>query len=64
MLKSEISIGSTWINDVSTTMLPCRVRLNSARIALATDSTTDMNVLTAEYTIRIPDRDLVTRSRR
>ena len=61
---SEISIGSTWINDVSTTMLPCRVRLNSARIALATDSTTDMNVLTAEYTIRIPDRDLVTRSRR
>lgn len=61
---SEINIGSTWINDVSTTMLPCRVRLNSARIALATDSTTDMNVLTAEYTIRIPDRDLVTRSRR
>lgn len=59
---SEVDLGRTWISDVTTSVIPCRVRLNSAKVVLATDSTTDMNILTVEYSVRIPDRDV--RSRR
>lgn len=59
---SEVDLGSTWVSDVTTSVIPCRVRLNSAKVVVATESTTDMNVLTVEYSVRIPDRDV--RSRR
>ena len=58
----EVDLGSTWISDVTTSVIPCRVRLNSAKVVVATESTTDMNILTVEYSVRIPDRDV--RSRR
>lgn len=59
---SEVDLGRTWISDVTTSVIPCRVRLNSAKVVVATESTTDMNILTVEYSVRIPDRDV--RSRR
>lgn len=59
---SEVDLGSTWTSDVTTFVIPCRVRLNSAKAVVSTTSTTDMNVLTVEYSVRIPDRDV--RSRR
>ena len=59
---SEVDLGQVWISDVTTSVIPCRVRLNSAKVVVATTSTTDMNVLTVEYSVRIPDRDV--RSRR
>lgn len=59
---SEVDLGRTWTSDVTTFVIPCRVRLNSAKVVVSTTSTTDMNVLTVEYSVRIPDRDI--RSRR
>ena len=58
---SEVDLGRTWISDVTTSVIPCRVRLNSAKVVVSTTSTTDMNVLTVEYSVRIPDRDVRSR---
>ena len=55
---SEVDLGYTWIGSVSNNIVTCRSKLNSTRVTLRTDSTTDLNITMAEYNLRIPDREV------
>ena len=58
VMWSEVDLGYTWIGSVVNSVLPCRTRLNSTEVILSTQSTTDLNVTTVEYSLRVPDRDI------
>ncbi len=49
---SEVNLGYTWINSVSTTVIPCRAKLDSLACTIQTDKTTDLNLTTAGYVLR------------
>ena len=49
---SEVNLGYTWINSISTTVIPCRSRLDSLTCTIQTDKTTDLNLTTAGYVLR------------
>lgn len=49
---SEVNLGYTWINSVSTTVIPCRAKLESLACTIQTDKTTDLNLTTAGYVLR------------
>lgn len=50
---SEVDLGYTWVNSVSDAILPCRTRLSSTECIIQTDSTTDLNVISTSYLVRI-----------
>lgn len=49
---SEVNLGYTWINSISTSVVPCRSRLDGLTCTIFTDKTTDMNLTTAGYVLR------------
>lgn len=49
---SEVNLGYTWINSVSTTVIPCRAKLDSLACTIQTDTTTDLNLTTAGFVLR------------
>lgn len=49
---SEVNLGYTWINRISTTVIPCRARLDSLTCTIQTDRTTDLNLTSAGYVLR------------
>lgn len=55
---SEVDLGYTWVGSVVNSVVPCRTRLNSTEVILSTQSTTDLNVTTVEFSLRVPDRDI------
>lgn len=58
VMWSEVDLGYTWIGSVVNSVVPCRTRLNSTEVTLSTQSTTDLNVTTVEFSLRVPDRDI------
>lgn len=58
VMWSEVDLGYTWIGSVVNSVVPCRTRLNSTEVVLSTQSTTDLNVTTVEFSLRVPDRDI------
>lgn len=58
VMWSEVDLGYTWIGSVVNSVVPCRTRLNSTEVILSTQSTTDLNVTTVEFSLRVPDRDI------
>lgn len=55
---SEVNLSYTWINSISDVKIPCRTKLNSTQVELFCDSTTDLNVVSTAYNIRVPTRDV------
>lgn len=49
---STVNLGYTWINSISTSVIPCRSRLDGLTCTIFTDRTTDMNLTTAGYVLR------------
>ena len=49
---SEVNLGYTWINSVSTTVIPCRAKLDSLACTIQTDRTTDLNLTSAGFVLR------------
>lgn len=49
---SEVNLGYTWINSVSTTVIPCRAKLDSLACTIQTDKTTDLNLTSAGFVLR------------
>ena len=49
---SEVNLGYTWINSVSTTVIPCRAKLDSLACTIQTDTTTDLNLTSAGFVLR------------
>ncbi len=49
---SEVNLGYTWINSASTTVIPCRAKLDSLACTIQTDKTTDLNLTTAGFVLR------------
>lgn len=58
VMWSEVDLGYTWVGSVVNSVVPCRTRLNSTEVILSTQSTTDLNVTTVEFSLRVPDRDI------
>ena len=58
VMWSEVDLGYTWAGSVVNSVVPCRTRLNSTEVILSTQSTTDLNVTTVEFSLRVPDRDI------
>ena len=53
---SEAELGKTLINSTSKVRIPCRTKLESTYCAFTTDSTTEFNVVSVDYTMRIAQR--------
>ena len=49
---SEIDLGHSWVNSVGSVTIPCRTQLPSTECTVYTKGTTDVNVVSVEYTIR------------
>lgn len=49
---SEVDLGYSWVNSIGTVTIPCRTQLPSTECSVYTSSTTDINVVSVEYTIR------------
>lgn len=58
---SEVNLGYTWINSVSTTVIPCRAKLDSLACTIQTDKTTDLNLTTAGFVLRTARKHSVKR---
>lgn len=53
MTWSEARLGYTWINSVGSVTIPCRTQLSSTECTVSTDSTTDLNLISTEYVLRV-----------
>ena len=49
---SEIDLGHSWVNSIGSVTIPCRTQLPSTECTVYTKGTTDVNVVSVEYTIR------------
>jgi len=58
---SEVNLGYTWINSVSTTVIPCRAKLDSLACTIQTDKTTDLNLTSAGFVLRTAKKHAVRR---
>lgn len=56
MTWSEVDLGTSWTNSMSDLLIPHRTRLQSTECTISTYDTTDMNLVTTQYTVRIPER--------
>lgn len=50
---SEADLGYSWINSIGSVVIPCRTQLSSTECSVFTTGTTDMNVVSVEYTLRV-----------
>lgn len=53
---SEAALGYTWVNSVGSINIPCRTRLSSTECTVQTDESTDLNLVTLGYIIRIAQK--------
>lgn len=50
---SEADLGYSWVNSIGSVVIPCRTQLSSTECSVYTTGTTDMNVVSVEYTLRV-----------
>lgn len=50
---SEADLGYSWVNSIGSVVIPCRTQLSSTECSVFTTGTTDMNVVSVEYTLRV-----------
>lgn len=50
---SEADLGYTWTNSIGAVVIPCRTRLSSTECSVTTTGTTDMNLVSTEYVLRM-----------
>ena len=50
---SEAQLGYTWVNSIGSVVIPCRTYLSSTECTVETDSTTDLNLVSTKYLIRL-----------
>lgn len=53
---SETDLGYTWINSIGTVTIPCRTRLASTECSISTEGTTDLNLVSTEYVLRMANK--------
>ncbi|CAL4861331.1 tail protein [Acinetobacter phage vB_AbaP_Fanak] len=53
---SEAQLGYTRVNTVSDVKFPCGTLLNSTEFSIRTTGTTELNIISASYNIRVPNR--------
>lgn len=53
---SETELGYTWVGRIGNVSVPCKTRLSSTECSLYTNGTTDMNLTTCNYWIRLNQR--------
>lgn len=53
---SEADLGYSWVNSIGAVVIPCRTQLPSTECSVYTTGTTDMNVVSVEYTLRVATR--------
>ncbi len=53
---SEAALGYTWVNSVGTVTIPCRTRLSSTECTVTTEGTTDLNLVSLGYLVRIAQK--------
>jgi len=50
---SEAQLGFSWVNSIGEVVIPCRTKLSSTDCTVTTDSTTDLNLVSTSYLIRL-----------
>lgn len=50
---SETQLGYSWVNSIGSIIIPCRTRLTSTECKVTTDGTTDLNLVTTRYVVRV-----------
>lgn len=53
---SETDLGYSWVNSIGSVTIPCRTRLASTECTVQTQGTTDMNLVSTEYVLRIAQK--------
>ena len=53
---SEADLGYSWINSIGAVVIPCRTRLSSTECSVTTTGTTDMNLVSTEYVLRMANK--------
>ncbi|UVD33043.2 non-contractile tail tubular protein [Acinetobacter phage vB_Ab4_Hep4] len=53
---SETQLGYTRVNTVSDVKFPCGTLLSSTEFSIRTTGTTELNIISASYNIRVPNR--------
>lgn len=53
---SETDLGYTWVNSVGSVVIPCRTRLSSTECSVSTQGTTDLNLVSTEYVLRMASK--------
>lgn len=50
---SEADLGYSWVNSIGAVVIPCRTRLSSTECSVSTTGTTDLNLVSTEYVLRM-----------
>lgn len=53
---SETDLGYTWVNSIGSVVIPCRTRLSSTECSVSTQGTTDLNLVSTEYVLRMASK--------
>lgn len=53
---SESDLGYSWVNSIGAVVIPCRTRLSSTECSVSTTGTTDMNLVSTEYVLRMASK--------
>lgn len=53
---SEADLGYTWVNSIGSVTIPCRTQLSSTECTVSTAGTTDMNLVSTEYVLRLAQK--------
>lgn len=53
---SEADLGYSWVNSIGSVTIPCRTRLSSTECSVSTKGTTDMNLVSTEYVLRMASK--------
>lgn len=53
---SEADLGYTWTNSIGAVVIPCRTRLSSTECSVTTAGTTDMNLVSTEFVLRMANK--------
>lgn len=53
---SEADLGYSWVNSIGAVVIPCRTRLSSTECSVTTTGTTDMNLVSTEFVLRMANK--------
>lgn len=53
---SEADLGYSWVNSIGAVVIPCRTRLSSTECSVSTTGTTDLNLVSTEYVLRMASK--------